>query len=82
MAPIGALCRLRDAPMLGCLMQSAKMPPKRAKPANPDDTMIDVDQGYEVDYWCRVLRCTERQLRDAARVVGPKVGNIRRRLSR
>jgi hypothetical protein len=58
------------------------MPDEPMKPAKPDDARIDVSRGYEVDYWCKVLRCTERQLRDAAQTVGPRIEDIRRRLRR
>ena len=42
---------------------------------------IDLNQSYEVRYWCQTFRCTEPQLRWAVRAIGPVVGDVRRHLS-
>lgn len=47
-----------------------------------DAARINVNQTYEVRYWCGVLNCTEQQLRDAVKVVGPMVADVRRYLGR
>ena len=54
----------------------------RLKAGKREPGRIDLSQGYDVEHWCRVLRCTERQLRDAAQAVGPKIEDMRRHLRR
>lgn len=43
----------------------------------PDSSRININEQYEVDYWIAKLGCTPRQLRDAVRVVGSRVGDVR-----
>jgi hypothetical protein len=58
------------------------MPDDKTKTGKGDDSRINVNQPYEVQYWCKELRCTEQQLRDAVRAVGPMVKDVRRHLGR
>lgn len=41
---------------------------------------IDIDQMYEVKYWCQSLKCTEPQLRWAVHQVGPVVADVEKLL--
>ena len=41
-----------------------------------DGVRVDVTDRFEVLYWCRKLRCTEHQLREAVNQVGPLPSNI------
>ena len=47
-----------------------------------DGTRIDIEQRWEVAYWCEELRCTERQLREVVFRVGALVVDVRRALGR
>jgi Protein of unknown function (DUF3606) len=44
------------------------------------EQLIDLDQVYEVRYWCQSLGCTEPQLRWAVQQAGPMVANVERLL--
>lgn len=37
---------------------------------------VDVSDRAQVSYWCRKLRCTEHQLREAVGQVGPLPSNV------
>jgi hypothetical protein len=41
-----------------------------------DSGRVDVRDRMEVLYWCRKLRCTEHQLREAVNQVGPMPSNV------
>ena len=45
-----------------------------------DATRINVNQPYEVAYWCNKFKCTEEQLRQAVGAVGVLVRNVRQYL--
>ena len=42
---------------------------------------ISLQQGYELRHWCRVLRCTENELREAVKAVGNSEERVREFLS-
>lgn len=48
---------------------------KRIQPEDP--TKINVNQDWEVEYWCNKLHCTESQLRDAVEAVGTSVEAVK-----
>lgn len=35
-----------------------------------DRTRVEVNEKWEVDYWCGKFKCTETELRDAVKLVG------------
>jgi hypothetical protein len=43
-------------------------PNKKRSPI--DRTRVDVNEKWEVDYWCKKLKCTETELKDAVKSVG------------
>lgn len=46
-----------------------------------DPTKVNVNESWEVTYWCQQFKCTEAQLRAAVRQVGVLVTNVRKYLS-
>ena len=48
---------------------------RRRKPEDPQ--RININQPWEVEYWCDRLGCTESQLRDAVSTVGPMVKDVK-----
>jgi CRISPR/Cas system-associated endonuclease Cas3-HD len=42
----------------------------RSNAGGPDRSRINVNEPYEVRYWCEKLNCSELQLRDAVASVG------------
>ena len=53
-----------------------------AKFAKSWEVRINLDERYEILHWSRRLGCSEQQLRDAVRAVGPIAANVRRHLGR
>lgn len=53
---------------------------KKRQPEDPKK--INVNQEWEVTYWCNELKCTEKQLKDAVDSVGVKVDDVREYLSK
>ena len=49
---------------------------KIRQPEDPD--RINVNQPWEVLYWCRVLGCSETKLRQAVKAVGPMVEDVKK----
>jgi hypothetical protein len=47
-----------------------------------DRSKVNVNESWEVTYWCGVFGCTEAQLRAAVRAVGVLVVDVRRYLSK
>ncbi|WP_330926493.1 DUF3606 domain-containing protein [Candidatus Sororendozoicomonas aggregata] len=45
-----------------------------------DAKRINVNQHYEVEYWCRVFNCSEQELKDAIAAVGDSAKNVDRHL--
>jgi len=45
-----------------------------------DGSRVNVNEPWEVRYWCREFACTEDQLRAAVRAVGVMVSDVRRHL--
>ena len=41
---------------------------KKSGPA--DATRVNVNETWEVDYWCKEFRCTEAELKEAVDTVG------------
>jgi len=48
----------------------------------PDRSLINLHEPYEVQYWTRTLGITEQQLRQAVQAVGPSVSAVRRHLGK
>ena len=46
-----------------------------------DRSRVNVNEDYEVRYWCKEFGCTETQLRAAVRAVGVMVTDVRRYLA-
>ena len=42
-----------------------------------DTTVVQIDDGNQVRYWCDLLGCTEAQLRESVRAVGTSPDNVR-----
>jgi len=49
---------------------------KRKQPEDPEK--ININQQWEVDYWCDNLGCSEELLRRAVEKVGPMVSDVKR----
>ncbi len=45
-----------------------------------DRSRVNVNEDWEVRWWCREFGCTEQQLRDAVRKVGVSADAVRREL--
>ena len=41
-----------------------------------DDNRINIKQPHEVTYWTHEFRCTEEELAEAVREVGPRVQDV------
>ena len=52
------------------------------KKGPPDRTRINVNEKWEVDWWCEDLGCSEAQLRAAVQAVGVMVVNVKRYLGK
>lgn len=52
---------------------------KRKKPEDPN--RININQSWEVDYWCEKLGCSREKLIRAVAAVGPMVTDVRKWLS-
>lgn len=48
---------------------------KRRVPEDP--TKININQKWEIEYWCDRFHCSERMLREAVRAVGPMVKDVK-----
>lgn len=53
---------------------------KKRGPA--DRTRINVNESWEVDWWCEELGCTKAELVAAVTAEGPMVADVRRRLGK
>ena len=51
---------------------------KRRVPEDP--TKININQPWEVEYWCNKLGCSEARLREAVQAVGPLVKDVKKYL--
>ena len=58
------------------------MPDDRSIRGPADRSRISVNEAYEVAYWTKEFGCTEAQLRDAVKAVGPMVDEVRQYLGR
>ncbi|MBS5982305.1 DUF3606 domain-containing protein [Clostridium butyricum] len=47
-----------------------------------DPKKINVNQSWEVEYWCKVLGCTKEQLKAAVKKVGPMVVDVKKELNK
>jgi hypothetical protein len=43
-----------------------------------DRSRVNVNETWEVRYWCKAFGCTEQQLRDAVKAVGVMADDVRR----
>ena len=58
------------------------MPDDRSIRGPADRSRINVNEAYEVAYWTKEFGCTDAQLRDAVKAVGPMVDEVRQYLGR
>jgi len=58
------------------------MPDDFRKRGPPDRIRINLNEALEVAYWTKELRCSEVQLRDAVKAVGPMADAVRNYLNR
>jgi len=58
------------------------MPDDRSIRGPADRSRINVNEAYEVAYWTKEFGCTEAQLRDAVKAVGPMVDEVRQYIGR
>lgn len=47
-----------------------------------DRARVNVNEAWEVRWWCKEFGCTEAQLRAAVKAVGVMVANVRAQLRR
>ena len=51
--------------------------------AGPQDrSRINVNERWEVDYWCKELGVSQQELEQAVKSVGPSVSAVRQRLGK
>jgi hypothetical protein len=72
--------RRKDARHL--LIEGVAMTDDLKKRGPADRTRINVNESWEVDWWCEELECTPQQLRAAVRAVGVLVDDVRRYLGK
>jgi len=58
------------------------MPDDFRKRGPPDRIRINLNEALEVAYWTKELHCSEAQLRDAVKAVGPMADAVRNYLNR
>jgi hypothetical protein len=58
------------------------MPDDKMKTGRADDTRINVNESYELQYWSEKFGVTRDELRDAVKAVGPMVSDVRRELGK
>lgn len=58
------------------------MPDDKDKVGKPDRDRINVNEPYEVKYWCSQFGVTEQRLREAVKAVGPMVADVKRYLGK
>lgn len=46
-----------------------------------DRSRVNVNEAWEVRYWCGAFGCTEQQLREAVRKVGVMAADVRKHLT-
>ena len=56
------------------------MPDDLSNRGPADRSRINVNEPWEVRYWCKDLGCTEQQLRDAVKAAGVMADAVRRHL--
>ena len=49
----------------------------RKKRGGADRTRVNLQEPYEVDYWCKQFRCTAGELKEAVDAVGVLAKNVR-----
>lgn len=47
-----------------------------------DASKVNVNEDWEVRYWCKEFGCTEQQLRNAVKAVGVSVAAVRKYLGK
>jgi hypothetical protein len=47
-----------------------------------DRTRVNVNEKWEVDYWCGKFKCTETELKDAVKLIGSMATAVQARLLR
>ncbi|MBP1222948.1 DUF3606 domain-containing protein [Flavobacterium sp. 1355] len=53
----------------------------KAKTGKADDTRINVSESYEVQYWSEKFNVPQETLKDAVRVAGSQVEEVRKYLA-
>lgn len=53
------------------------MPDDRKDRGPADRSRVNVNEPWEVKYWCKELRCTETELRAAVKAVGVSANKVR-----
>jgi hypothetical protein len=58
------------------------MPDHVSKRGPSDRTRVEVNEKWEVDFWCKRFRCTETELKDAVKLIGPMATAVKAQLLR
>lgn len=58
------------------------MPDNLTKKIPQDASKVNVNEPYEVVYWCKKFGCTEAQLRAAVKAVGTKASAVQTHLKK
>lgn len=53
---------------------------KKKGPA--DKSRINVNESWELEWWCKELGCTEKELRAAVKAVGVMAADVRKHLGK
>jgi hypothetical protein len=52
-----------------------------SKRGPPDRNRVNVNEPWELRYWCAEFKCTDAQLRAAVKAVGVVAANVRKHLA-
>ena len=58
------------------------MPDDLNKKRPLDATRVNINEAWEIQYWCNKFGCTEMKLREAVRVVGTSVAEVEKYLKK
>lgn len=64
------------------MRSEVKMADDKTKRRPADASKVNVNQQYEVNWWCGEFGCTEQQLRAAVTAVGVSAAAVRRHLGK
>lgn len=54
----------------------------KSKTGKADDSRINIEESYEMQYWSKKLGVTREELKQAVETAGPLVENVRNYLSK